>query len=151
MEDYIELNNYYIGDSIWYFVKENSSSNIHILPNKIENLIIDVWTQSSNIYYKIIGRLDLINKTIDKSYGSDQINKGIFDAIKKSCIFNLITDYVKIEEEWVFDENLFHIDSYTSITYYNYTIETQYISSNFVLYKKKILNQIKNIKTNKKN
>lgn len=137
MDQSIRLNSYYIGDSI-YYSQEKSSGN-KIIPNKIENLIISVWTErtnSSKIYYKIIGRLDLKNKKIDKSYGSDKINEATFDYIKKSCIFNLSQDYVKIEEEWLMSENLIHIDSYTYITYYNTNIETQYVVSKFVLYKK---------------
>ena len=138
MDQSIHLNSYYIGDSI-YYSQEKSSGNF-IIPNKIENLIINVWTErtnSSKIYYKIIGRLDLKNKKIDKSYGSDKINETTFDYTKKSCIFNLSQDYVKIEEEWLLSENLIHIDSYTYITYYNTNIETQYVVSKFVLYKKK--------------
>lgn len=139
MDESIHLNSYYIGDSVWYESNESDS----IIPNKIENLIIDVWTQrtegteNSKIYYKIIGRLDLKNKKIDKSYGSDKINEATFDYTKKSCIFNLSQDFVKIEEEWLLSENLIHIDSYTYITYYNTNIETQYVVSKFILYKKK--------------
>lgn len=130
------LNNYYIGDSI-YYSQQKSSNNI--IQNQIENLIISVWTERTNnlkIYYNIVGRLDNISKKIDKSYGSDIINEATFDYTKKSCIFNLSQDFVKIEEEWLFDENLIHIDSYTNITYYNTNIETQYVVSKFVLYKK---------------
>lgn len=136
MNDSIHLNSYYIGDSIWYS-KGNSNDSNDIIPNKIENLIIDVWTNSSKIYYKIIGRLDIEAGKIDKSYGSDKINEAIFDPIKKSCIFNLSEDYVKIEEEWLISENLIHIESYTCISYYNIDIETHYVVSNFVLYKVK--------------
>ena len=141
MDESIHLNSYYIGDSVWYSrYSKSNESNDSIIPNKIENLIIDVWTEgteNSKIYYKIVGRLDTKEKKIDYSYGSDKINETIFNSTKKSCIFNLSQDYVKIEEEWLFDENLIHIDSYTNITYYNTNIETQYVVSKFVLYKKK--------------
>lgn len=121
---------YYIGDAIYY-----SEINDEIIPNTIENMIIHVTKTDNTISYYLAGRLDVPNKKIDKSYSSNIINTTSYNNIN-SCIFESSEDFVKITEEWTFDENFTYIDSYTTIQYYNSITKPQHVSVKYILFKK---------------
>lgn len=120
---------YYIGDAIYY-----SEINDEIIPNTIENMIIHVTKLDNIISYYLAGRLDVPNKKIDKSYSSDIINTTNCNN-NNSCIFESSEDFVKITEEWVFDDNFTYIDSYTTIQYYNSNTKPQHVSVKYILFK----------------
>lgn len=131
LNDEINLDNYYIGDSIFY-----SNINDNIIPNTINNIIIRVKFFNNIISYQIIGRLDLKTKKIDKSYSSEIVNKTIYNFKNNSCIYELNEDFVNISEEWLFSEKFVSIESFSIIKYINVEFSTQYVSSKYILYKK---------------